>query len=354
MSSEAYVDSTGQRLMALFPPPCADCQWRACRRCSGPQTVESQLRRQGKLLTCFDTAKTARLLENLDRRRQTAVPSYRILQGLPASIPVLVEGMPEVRLDPDLLYGIALDDLLREDGSISFSTGRELRSAFRLPPSGRICLFASVRDTRLEGFWARSETDRIWSRIRRLRFEFVTGTSFSVFEQQSRNGQLFNQDRNMLSVELLARAGVPVVPVCCEVVEEDLEFAARWLTDRPSLRVIAGLAQGWRTDGEFKRFLERMKFLKSRISHPLHFLIIGCSSRERVQRLFRELVSVTVANTNLTLKGVNGVQWDSEQLKLVPMPEDVSPSDLLPQSLEDFAEFCESCARTARGEVQYL
>ncbi|HEX9669624.1 MAG TPA: hypothetical protein VGC93_09080, partial [Thermoanaerobaculia bacterium] len=230
--------------------------------------------------------------------------------------------MPEVRLPANDLYGIGLDDLLDDDGTIRYRSGKVLRAAFRLPPDGRVCLLASVQDGPLENLWSRSLTDAIWMGISQLGFEFVTGFSFSVYEQQSRAGQIWAAERNMASAELLGHAGLPVVPLFCEVIEEDLEFAARWLEERPSLEVIGGLAQGWRTDAEFERFLMRMKFLKNAVARPLHFLIVGCSSANRVKLLFRELTYVTVATANLEV--LSRVVYESREsggLLLLPILE---------------------------------
>jgi hypothetical protein len=349
MSSESFKEDNGQGIFSFFPPPCDNCPWGVRGRCSGPRTVASQIERQGNLLSCFDMERTVALLQNLDEHRPLVHPRFHAIQGLPASIPVLCDGMPsELRLNSSDLYAIALDDLLKEDGSIAYSTAKELRNAFRLPPDGRVCLFASVRDTRLEQLWFRSDADLTWTRIRRLGFEFVTGATFSIFEQHSRNGQIFNADRNMLSVDLLAQEGIPVVPVFCETLEEDLTFAARWLEERPSLGVVAGLAQGWQTDKEFARFLWRMKFLKAQITRPLHFLVIGCSSAVRVWTLFQELGNVTVANTNLALRGVHGEGWDPEHLKMVKVPREIPRQSIVSESFKNFSEFCDTCVSQAR------
>jgi hypothetical protein len=263
---------------------------------------------------------------------------------------MLCSGLPaDTSLDPRILYGVSLDDLLRDDGSIRHSSGKALRAAFRLPPEGRICLVASVRDERLEGMWPRMDTDLIWKQIRRLGFEFVTGLTCSVFEHQSRNGQLFNQERNMLSVELLAREGVPVVPIFCEVIEEDLNFAVQWLRERPALRVIAGLAQGWRTDSQFARFLRRMQYLKNQVAHPLHFVVVGCSSADRIPEVFSKLEHVTVTNANFVLRGVNGESWDSRREEFVPVPrEEVGRGQVVRGNIEGFMDLSERCARHPR------
>lgn len=350
MPGESYEQEDGQRILPLFPTSCAGCPRHAEGRCSGPQTVQSQIRQQGNLLSCFDSPEALALEENLARFLPVNRPSHAIIQGLPMSIPVLCEGMPrELRLGSGELYGIAMDDLFRDDGGLRYRTAPELREAFRLPHDGRVCLFGSVRDPRLEGLWARSARDRAWTHIRRLGFEFTTGATFSVFEQQSRRGQLVNLDRNMASVDMLASEELAVVPVFCEVIREDLEFAVRWLEDRPSLEVVAGLAQGWTTDKQFCRFLERMKFLKDHVPRPLHFLIVGCSCARRIGTLFRELGAVTIANTNLALSGVNGAVWDSQYHKMVKAPREIPREDLILESFEEFGKFCEVLASERRA-----
>ncbi len=152
----------------------------------------------------------------------------------------------------------------------------------------------------------------------------------------------------MASVEFLASEDLSVVPVFCEVIDEDLDFAVRWLEERPSLEVVAGLAQGWKTDEEFPRFLWRMKFLKDHVRRPLHFLIIGCSSADRIWTLFQELGAVTVANTNLALSGVHGAGWDSKYHKIVAVPQEIPCEDVILESFQSFAEFCELCVGETR------
>jgi hypothetical protein len=266
---------------------------------------------------------------------------------------MLCEGMPEMTcLDPQILYGISLDDLIYKNGRIKYASGRALRAAFQLPPDGRVCLVASVKDTRLEEFWARSYTDRVWGQIQEFGFEFVTGATFSVFEMHSRNGQIVNEDRNLVSVDFLAQAGVPVVPVFCEIVEEDLENAAQWLEERPTIRVVAGLAQSWKTSQEFARFLSRMKFLKNQVPHPLHFLIIGCTSPWRILKLFRELGAVTVT-ANIALRGVKGEWWDPDRREFVAVPEGAwGREDMIPSSIGGFTAFCGAAPRGSVPMVQ--
>ena len=343
--SGPFFDADGQGLLVHSLPPCGKCRWWAKGRCSGPTTVESQLRNQGNRLSCFDTEKTVDLLDNLDRRRLLPPPSFPIIQGLPAGIPMLCEGMPEVSLDLRVLYGVSFNDLLSNDGSIRYSAGKDLRAAFQLPPESRLCLIASVRDDRLEESWRRMDTDLIWRQIWRLGFEFATGLSCSVFEQQSRNGQLFNLERNLLSCDLLARAGVPVVPIFCDIFEEDLDFAVQWLAERPAIGVIAGLAQSWRTNTEFARFLLRMKYLKRRILRPIHFIIIGCSAAPRIQQLFWELENVTVTTANFILKAVSGESWDPRILEFVPVPQELPRGPIIQGNIEGLLKLCEGCAR---------
>ena len=144
------------------------------------------------------------------------------------------------------------------------------------------------------------------------------------------------------------------MPVFCEIVQEDLEFAARWLEDRPAIRIVAGLAQSWKTEQEFACFLWRMKFLKSQVRRPLHFLIIGCSNAVRILRLFRELESVTVT-ANIALKGVNGEWWDPDRQKFVPVPEGVwEREDLIPSSISGFTTFCDACRRKSLSDGRAL
>jgi Domain of unknown function (DUF4417) len=347
LRSEPYFEASGQGILPLYQTPCAGCKQRQEGKCTKTRTVESQLRNQGNRLSCFEPMRVASLFENLDRYRP-GMQQYSILLGLPPAIPMLCEGMPKTTLDPRLLYGIALDDLLHTNGRLKYVSGRELRAAFQLPPDGRLCLIASVKDPALEALWARSYTDGMWKQVKQLGFAFVTGMTFSVFEQQSRTGQIFNGDRNRVSVDFLAREGIAVAPVFCEIAEEDLEVAALWLEDRPQIRVVAGLAQSWKTDQQFARFLERMEYLKSHVRRPLHFLIVGCASAVHVVKLFERLGAVTVT-ANVALRAVKGEWWDPDLQDFVRVPQEAwDRGDMLPSSIQGFSDFCEMCERYRR------
>lgn len=331
----SFVDLEGQHLLSFRPPPCTQCRWYETNRCAGPQTFESQLVRHGKLLTCFEPGRLAELLDDLDRHRERELPAYPLLQGMAPAIPMLCSGMPaDLALTSPILYGVGLDDVLRKDGSIRYDSGGALRRAFNLSAGARLCLLASVKDNKQEEFWHYSDSRQVWAQIKGLGFEFVTTTSFSVFRKQSRSSQLFNLERNFLCADILARQEIPVVPLLCEILEEDLRYAVRWLERRSTVQVVGGLAQGWKRKNDFDRFISRMSFIKERVERPLHFLILGCSSVDRMPILYEKLGSVTVVSANPVIRGVNG-QGYSAQMKFVKLPE-IPRSSLVNRNVEEF------------------
>lgn len=352
MPPQPLVEENGQAILPIFlRPRCHECPHGQGKICSGPTTIESLLpptprEKDGKerLLTCFEPAYTRTLLASFEARRPKRPPKFQTIEGLPSFIPVLCEGMPALELDAKPLFGIHLDDLLLSGGDLAVTSGRDLRRKFGLPTDARICLIASVRDRLQTNLWCRDDIGLVLRRIRRLGFEFVTGASFSVFEYQSRNGQLINQLWNRLTNEICAQHGLPVVPIFCEVIEEDLLSAAKWISERPSIQVVAGLGQGWKTEEDFSGFLRRMKFLKDQVARPLHFLIIGCSAAERIVRLFDALHHVTITNENLALKCMHGESWDPLRLKFVTAPPEMTRAALAKESLEAYSRLCEECA----------
>ena len=211
-----------------------------------------------------------------------------------------------------------------------------------MPPSGRLCLVASINDPLLENLWRQSAVNQIWSRIRSLNFEFVTSLSFSVFEHQPRGAQLLMQDKNLLSADLLAAAGIPVVPLILDVVEEDLEATLRWLADRPGIEVIGGLAQDWRRADEFRRFLDRMLFIKQHCPRPLHFFIVGCHQPDRIQRLVQELTHVSTSSENLVQQAIHGRVWDSRRERFLKAGPDETRETLVEESIASYCSLCDS------------
>lgn len=248
----------------------------------------------------------------------------------------------DLQLSPDRLYSVALDDIIRPNGDLYYHSSRGLRQAFHLPPDGRLCLVASIKDALLERMWQHSAINRLWSRIRGLNFEFVTSLSFSVFENQPRGAQILMQEKNLLAADLLAAAGIPVVPLILDIFEEDLEHTLKWLADRPEIETVGGLAQNWRRPAELRRFLDRMLFIKQYCPRPLHFLIVGCHEPARIQRLAQELGSISTSSENLVQQAIHGRVWDSQRMRFLRAGTWEPRAGLVVESLESYCNLCDS------------
>jgi hypothetical protein len=105
---------------------------------------------------------------------------------LPRFIPVLEAGLPKgLILPPGELYGVGLRTVVSEHGRLKTRSGARLRSLLRLPPNARLCLSCSCDDRRIEKLWERCLELDTWRGIAELRFEFVTGMTFSVWADRS-------------------------------------------------------------------------------------------------------------------------------------------------------------------------
>jgi hypothetical protein len=211
-----------------------------------------------------------------------------------------------VRLDQSLLYGVALTTVLRGTGDVRYAVPSQVRRQLGLGEGGRLCLIGTAKDARLENAWVGSERNDLWARLAGLSFEFTTTTTFSVWDRQARFDQIYNQERNLRSYDRFAAYGLPVAPFLFFPGETDLEAAMAWLEAHPAVDLVGVLAQFYRSSEAFGRLLGGMRVLRASAPRPLRFLVTGCATAPKLERLFAEFPSATVASTKPVMKALWG------------------------------------------------
>jgi len=149
-------------------------------------------------------------------------------------------------------------------------------------------------DSRLERFWRRSQQEAGFDRLGQLEFTAATSFTFSVWDQQPRFDQIYNQDRNLVTYDLLRARGIPTIPYLLCSATEDYTAAGNWLKAHPEVDMVAATAQHYRGPESFSEFLARLDRLRTEAQRRLRFLVVGCAKTERIRRLFLELGDATV------------------------------------------------------------
>ena len=217
----------------------------------------------------------------------------------------------------------------------------KLRERLKLPSSAQLALIGTADDYVIERMWAKSESMKIWDQIAEFGFAFVTTTTFSVYDEDTRATQIFSQDRNFMTYDILANLGVPTIPFFFPYNEEDYEAAFRWLRERPDINKIAVHAQLRKTDRQFAQFLESMRIIKCEVARPLEFLVVGVARQDRIQTIFREFNASIVSGQPIQ-KAIVGYMTDDD----LSHPNDerrwaLTPAKLAGNNIRKFVQRCE-------------
>jgi hypothetical protein len=331
-------------------PVCDVCPYGVVERCEGPRTGGSLRPLRDGAIGCFDAAEQVRYYRDLHRLwiPPPEGPAAPPVPPLPAFLPVLARGLPSrLRLAPGRTYAIPYRSFLYRSGRLRYRQPRQLTPVFRLAEGARLALISNTRDRRLEGFWALSEAEEVWSAIGSLGFDFATSCTFSVWGDDPRFDQIFNQERNLYSYDRLTAAGVPTAPFLFFATPRDLEVALRWLEAHPEVETVAVLAQMQRPRQEFDECLAELRALRDGVGRPLRFLVVGVATAAKLEALFAEFPTATVATTKPALKAVAGWQTtpelDHEQVPEIPREE------LVAVNFRRYAAFCEACRRRSHA-----
>lgn len=296
---------------------------------------------------CTNARRQVEFHTNLAQYRPEPLLDLPLVSPLPPFIPVLEAGLPVgLRLPRSELYGVGLRTLISEHGRLerTAESPSRLRRSLRLPADARLCLSCSCDDDRIEKLWERSEELGTWEALAKLRFEFVTGMTFSVWEQNPRFTQRYNIERNFASIDFFGHLGVPTVPILFCPRKADHLQAVRWLQDRPAVETVAGLAQFHRTFEDFGRFIDSFLYIRDAVGRDLRFLVIGAATLQKVDEVYRRYSRDVTIMTNKPIRiGRSGHALD-EDLRASYADEDV---DVL--IAENDALFRRICTGLRRG-----
>lgn len=335
-----------QRALPVTAPACPDCPYALNGRCEGPITIESFTRRDESVIGCYDASRIKTYYEELlpDIINQTgpAPASNHDRLRLPPFIPMIKDGL-DLSTEPqgDALYGVSLGTLLKDSGDLRFDSPEKLRRFLGLGKQARLALICTAADWKIERFWKVSESRQVWGRIALLNFDFVTSATFSVWSEQPRSDQIYNQDRNFLTHDFLCALGIPSVPFTFFYTGSELDYrnVIRWLRGRPDLHKVAILAQLRRSKVKFVKVLEYMRSIASDVGRPLDFVVVGVATAEKIDRLLREFKTATVVTHQPFMKAMRSGEQTLSDLSHIKNSAE-SRERLAVHNMERFHDYC--------------
>lgn len=337
-----------QLVFPLGQTACLDCPYGKISRCVGPTTIESYSMIGDSIVGCLDNQRQEEFYNSLLNLNIPAQKANQEKLFLPSYIPLITDGLSQVlEYNSDPLYAISLETLLYNSGNLTVKSSQHLRKKLGLSPDARIGLMGGVQDKKLERFWTVSWERELWRYIVDLDFEFVTSCTFSVWYDHPRFDQIYNQQRNRLTHDLIASFGVPSIPFIMFSDDEiDNQENISWLNDRPDITVIAMRGQNRRTKGEFRGLLDEMQIISERVNRPLHFLIAGCSEHHRIESILNAF-DATIVEGHAFQSGIHGEQILPNLRSATDL--DTTPNQLVLNNILQYDRLCEATHCTRKG-----
>ncbi len=123
-------------------------------------------------------------------------------------------------------------------------------------------LIGTTSDYTIEKLWTQSDEADAWRRIANLGFECATGLTYSVWDAHPRFDQVFNQEKNETTYDILLSKGVISIPFVFFYDEKDYQAVLLWLNDHKDVRKVAILAQFKRKQAAFEEVVKEMHRLE--------------------------------------------------------------------------------------------
>lgn len=347
-------DPTTQRVRPPLPFACGSCIYNAIGRCRGPANYDTYTLRGSSLVTCDNIERRQRLLDDL-YRGLTKIPtsSHQSDVTLPAFIPGVRDGMPDFpAFRSNSLFAVSLESLVKKTGTLRFRSIDELKSQLRLRQDARIALIGTAKDRKIERLWTMSDRSNVWERIAGFGFDFVTSLTFSVYDENPRADQIYNQDRNFLTHDMFANLGAPSIPFVYPYNDEDYADASSWLKARPDIYRLAVLAQFYKTNRQFEQFLENMRLIQDGVGHLLEFLVVGVARRDRIASILKEFNATIVSwkPFDCALNGGRRIQGE-HLLEEKDESRTMSRPELAAHNVTQVTATCEELKRLSRPNI---
>jgi hypothetical protein len=339
-------DTQSIEVQGVLPLACPPCPYKILGRCDGPKDNKTYLMQGKSVVGCLG-AKRRGFYFGDTHEKFVPIPSssHQHAITLPAFIPGIRDGLrvawPEVFPSP--LFAVSLGKIISETGRLAFETIDHLRQRFNLPMSARIALIGTSKDYKLEALWKISNREKIWERIAHFGFEFVTSSTYSVWDNNPRTDQIRNQDRNFQIHDILANGGAPTIPFFFPVADSDYRAVFEWLQDRPDINKVAVLAQFYKSPYRFAQFLNNMRAIQSAAQRQLEFLVVGVGQKYKIEAIRREFKASIICSKpfQAALAGRRIKRNLEEEVPNFLL----QPKDLVIPNIEQYVRCCERIRR---------
>lgn len=205
----------------------------------------------------------------------------------------------------------------------------ETLERFGLPSGTLPILQCYGSDLLIENLWPYRRD--VFKQLAKLGFAAATSVNYSIWSDQPHGERLINVKRGLITFEDWQSIGVSAIPHIYWYGYKDLDAWVSWLEANPCVAVAAINLQTIRQNAQWELAVEQLSYFVAKLSRPVHFLINGPASFERIRQLQEIFPSFTLSNAYATRMASAG--------QLLRVEEDGVHADYSPDARSNVLRF---------------
>lgn len=210
---------------------------------------------------------------NVERAPPCAAPST-----LPSYVPMLFHGNRRADVLQCEAVAVPLHKLYsRPGGSLRFQSRQELAASFRIAPNAMVIAVGSGRDKPIEAWWGLSTArESAIAGLRDIGIAMVSSPNYSVFTDQPRYDDMYNQKRIVVAWQEFIAANMPSAMHLNARTIHDYSRIADFIDERAEVTDVAfefRTGGAWRARREFH--FQHLATLGRESSRSLRLTMIG-------------------------------------------------------------------------------
>jgi len=231
---------------------------------------------------------------------------------LPSFLPTIYGGGKKINTSAGQFVAISLGTIV----SIKQLKIRvNIRKILGIPPETKLVLLSYGKDELIENIWPKRWD--LYKDLLEVGIDLITSINYSIWFNQNHCEHLINVKRNLLTFQEMQSVGLPAIPNIYWYGQKDLSRWAKWLNDRPLVKLVAINLQTLRTKKEWTKTLSDLGYFSGILKNDIQFLITGPSSKERIEEIKEIFPNVSFTNKYCSMMAGSGMRLTNSSNRLL-------------------------------------
>jgi len=214
------------------------------------------------------------------------------IKKLPRFVPAVSGGSGFMLKKSDIPWvAITLADAISPS---QLTVTKNIREKIGVSNETKILLLNYAGDSLIEKIWTKRR--EILPQIAQLDIDLMTAIDYSVFWDQPHLERLVNMKRSLITFDIFQKYGAKVVPHIYWSSKKDIERWAKWLSHNPSVTSVSMYWGLFKDNKNWKIQIEYFKYFNKIIDRPIHQIISGPSTEEKIKEVASIAQNITITN----------------------------------------------------------